>query len=97
MKRPRTSVSDHAIVRYLERVQGYDILRLKAEIAQRVDAGARAGASAVIIEGFSYKLVEDAQGRPIVTTVEPHRVQGYCLSADEAKRRIKARARRVVE
>lgn len=97
MKRARTGVSDHAIVRYLERVQGYDILRLKAEIGRRVDAAAQAGASAVIIDGFSFQLTRDASGHAIVSTVLPHGTESYCLTDGERKRRVKARKRRAVE
>jgi hypothetical protein len=71
MKRPRTAISDHAIVRYLERVEGLDIAALRLKIAQRVDYAASLGASAVIVDGFRYIFAEDAGGTPIVVTVEP--------------------------
>lgn len=71
MKRPRTAVSDHAIVRYLERVQGMDIAELRLTIARRVDYAASLGASAVIIEGFRYVFAADESGTPIVVTVRP--------------------------
>lgn len=71
MKRPRTAVSDHAIVRYLERVEGFDIAELRLTIARRVDYAANLGASAVIVDGFRYIFSEDASGTPIVVTVEP--------------------------
>lgn len=72
MKRPRTLVSDHAVVRYLERVEGLDVVALKAEIAWRVDYAARLGASAVIIAGYRYVIGHDVAGQPVVVTVEPH-------------------------
>lgn len=97
MKRPRTHVSDHAIIRYLERVQGFDILRLKAEIGHRVDEAAQAGASAVIIDGFSYQITTDESGRPVVGTILPQRPESHCLTERERKRRLKARGRRVTE
>lgn len=71
MKRPRTVVSDHAIVRYLERVEGFDIAELRLTIARRVDYAASLGASAVVVEGFRYVFAADPGGAPIVVTVEP--------------------------
>lgn len=66
MKRPRTTVSDHAVVRYLERVAGFDIDRLRIEIGRRVEAGALVGASAVKIDGFTYRIQNG-----VVTTIMP--------------------------
>lgn len=64
MKKSRIPVSDHAMLRYLERVQGLDIERLRREIGARVDHAAAQGACGIIIDGFSYKI-EDG----VVTTV----------------------------
>lgn len=66
-------VSDHAVLRYLERVGGFEIDRLRAEIARRVSAegpGMRGltGERCVLIEGMVYVIREDGQG-PIVTTM----------------------------
>lgn len=68
MKRSRVRVSDHALIRYLERVGGFDIERLRVEIARRVEAGVAAGACGVVVDGWSYRIKEDAHG-PVVTTV----------------------------
>lgn len=68
MKRPRVRVSDHAVVRYLERVGGFDIERLRAEIARRVEAGVKAGACGVTIDGYSYRIRVDEHG-PVVSTI----------------------------
>lgn len=65
MKRPRTRVSDHAIVRYLERAQGLDIEALRVEIGRRVERGAELGATGVSIDGLHYVI---AGG--VVVTVE---------------------------
>lgn len=64
MKKSRIPISDHAVLRYLERVQGVDIERIRREIGARVDHAATQGACGIIIDGFSYKI-EDG----IVTTV----------------------------
>lgn len=70
MTRPRTHVSDHAVLRYLQRVGGFDIDGLRAAIAVRVDAAACAGASGVVIDGFVFRIRRDVHG-PVVTTVMP--------------------------
>lgn len=70
MKRPRIRVSDHAVLRYLQRVGGFDIERLRAEIAARVEGAAEAGASGVVIDGFRYCIRPDDFGhRRVVTTI----------------------------
>lgn len=56
MKKSRIPVSDHAVLRYLERVQGLDIERLRREIGARVDLAVELGACGVIIDGFSYRI-----------------------------------------
>jgi hypothetical protein len=63
------SVSDHAIVRYLERVGGFDIGRLKQQIGDRVEEAAKAGARSVIVDGFEFIIGRDSNGHPIVATV----------------------------
>ena len=78
MKKPRLSVSDHAIVRYLERVGGFDIAGLRAQIARRCEAGHSVGASSVIIDGFAF-LIGEGQ---VITVVD---------AASMRKRRIHRR------
>lgn len=71
MKRARTHVSDHAVVRYLERVEGRDIAALKQEIARRVDYAAQMGATSIVVEGFRYVFSGMDSGAPVVATVRP--------------------------
>lgn len=74
MKRPRTHVTDHAVIRYLERVAGLDVEGIRREIGHAVDRLAVPGASGVQIDGHSYRLEHARNGVPIVTTVVlPHR------------------------
>ncbi|EGJ20098.1 hypothetical protein RSWS8N_18099 [Cereibacter sphaeroides WS8N] len=73
MKRPGLIITDHSIVRYLERVGGFDLDRLRREIAQRLQAAADAGAAAVVIEGHAYVIRHDDPRGPAVTTVLPVR------------------------
>lgn len=72
MKRPRTIVTDHALLRYLERVQGVDVEAVRCLMAINVDRVLDRAedirpmpmATGVILEGFEYCLTN---GR--VTTV----------------------------
>lgn len=68
MKTPRTHVTDHAVLRYLERVVGLDIEGLRRQIGHDVDRAADLGACATQIDGWRYCLAYD-HGRPVVTTV----------------------------
>lgn len=69
-KRPIT-VTDHAVLRYLERVGGFEIEALRREIARRISEAAPEGASAIVIEGHRFILREDAvQGRTVTTVLK---------------------------
>lgn len=57
MKKPVHTISDHAVLRYLERVKGMDIAGLREDIGRRVDRGVSLGASAVVIDGFVFQIV----------------------------------------
>lgn len=69
MKKSRVSVSDHAVLRYLERVRGVDIEALRRQIGQRVDHAAAHGACGIIIDGFGYKI----EGGTVTTVLRAHR------------------------
>jgi hypothetical protein len=63
MKPHVRGVSDHAVLRYLERVGGIDIEAARREIAARVDRVigdprviAVPEATGVVIDGFAYRL-----------------------------------------
>ncbi|MFN3319959.1 MAG: hypothetical protein ACK43M_14515 [Allorhizobium sp.] len=57
-------VTDHAVLRYLERAQGINVEGLRAQIRQIVLKGAEHGASAVHYEGMRFVLRNNS-----VTTV----------------------------
>lgn len=59
MKKPVAHVTDHATLRYLERVKGIDVEAARRELGQKVDAALEAGAAATISDGIRYVLVED--------------------------------------
>lgn len=68
MKKPIAQVTDHAIVRYLERVLGMDIEAVRRKIGRTVDlALEHEGSNGVVSDGFVYKL----RGNK-VTTITPH-------------------------
>lgn len=65
MKKPLIPVSDHAVIRYLERVQGVDVEAIRAEIGRVCQSGVEyPGASGVVVGGFRFKIKEG-----VVTTV----------------------------
>lgn len=68
MSERKPHVSDHALLRYLERVVGIDVAGYRHEVERKVARGVEMGASAVVSEGFRYVLVEWR-----VTTVSPVR------------------------
>jgi hypothetical protein len=68
VKKPAVRVTDHAIVRYLERVGGFDIDGLRRQIEARLQAAADVGADTVIIDGARFCLQYN-EGRPILATV----------------------------
>lgn len=59
-------VTDHAVLRYLERGHGIDVAAARAHIAQLCANGARYGAHAVAVEDVKFILV----GGTVVTTVK---------------------------
>lgn len=56
MKNGRDIVSDHAALRYLERVYGVDIKSLKRRLALQTHAAREAGASSVTVDGVRFFL-----------------------------------------
>lgn len=59
-------VSEHAIIRWLERVKGVDLDAIRAEIlSPLVRAAIKAGASSVIIDGHRCPVAQDGT----ITTV----------------------------
>jgi len=65
-------VTDHAVLRYLERVRGIDIERLRADLQRKAT---RAHASAVSIGGGEFTIIVDGfrmkcQNDHVVTVLE---------------------------
>ena len=58
-------VTDHALVRFLERVEGIDFGPLREEIASLTRAAINLGAVTTTIDGFLYRI--DPRTRAVIT------------------------------
>lgn len=82
MKGRKNMVSDHAIVRYLERVYGVDIAALRRRIEKTTDGARSQGARAVVSQGVRYVL---SAGGKVIT------IHGAFKKVSKRGRRWKAR------
>lgn len=71
MKKPLYHVTDHAIVRYLERVEGVDMETLRRQIGHTVQQGIEQGANGVVSGGFVYRI----EGAAVVTIAPQNEVE----------------------
>lgn len=62
-------VSDHAILRFIERVYGLDLEPVRQKIAEKAQRAADAGAASIIIDGFKYTIEHNSPQVAIVSTV----------------------------
>lgn len=62
----KIEVTDHALVRWLERVKGIDTQVFRDEIARTVEDAVKAGATKVVIAGNTYVL----DGRKVCTVID---------------------------
>jgi hypothetical protein len=76
----RPTVTDHAVLRYLERGHGVDIAAIRAHIESLCLNGLTEGASAVAVENVKFALID---GR-VVTCVDRHQMAfpGYLKRAE---------------
>ena len=56
-------VTDHAVLRYLERVAGLDMKRLRRGIENKTRHARLAGAISITVDGFTYRM--DPAGRVV--------------------------------
>ncbi|CAK7257530.1 MULTISPECIES: hypothetical protein [unclassified Shinella] len=63
-------VSDHAILRYLERAHGLDVEAVRRHIASRCATGAELRATTVIVERVKFVLAEREAGTVVVTVLK---------------------------
>lgn len=68
MKKRPVEVSDHAVLRYLERVGGFEIEALRQNIASHIQASAPDGACSIVVDGFRFVIRSDGHTR-VETTV----------------------------
>lgn len=70
MKRRATlvKVTDHAVLRYLEREHGLDVAAVRAHLAGRARNGAELGAIAVQVEHVKLVLSSNVEGETTVVT-----------------------------
>lgn len=74
MKKPLHPVTDHAVLRYLERAKGVDVEAVRRELGRRVEAACaeHSGMSAAIIDGI--RFVISAEG-VVVTAYPQHQAE----------------------
>lgn len=68
---PVVHVTDHAVLRYLERAHGLDVDAVRQHISGRLANGARLGAVGVTIENVKFVLERDAGTVRAVTALFP--------------------------
>ena len=64
--KPRVHISDHALVRYIERVKGFDVEKIRKEIEELVAPTLGTNATAISANGFTFVIKGG-----YVTTVVP--------------------------
>lgn len=85
MKKPMNLVTDHAVIRYLERVKGVDVDAIRTEIGHKAEAAIKLGACSVLSDGFRYKIAENGS----VVTVTPAHEPAPHIGSYQRKREIK--------
>ncbi|WP_457650955.1 hypothetical protein [Profundibacter sp.] len=60
MKKPAIHITDHALLRYLERVLGYDVEALRRQLGREVASRTSGQACAVRMDGFQYRIENKA-------------------------------------
>lgn len=86
VKREPVRVSDHAVLRYLERAMGFDIDLVRRHIAGICDGPAGVGAVCVRSEGLRFEISNNA-----VTTVVPDRQNPSNTTRERNQRFIERR------
>lgn len=63
-------ITDHALLRFIERICGFDMAELRARIlTPAIVAAIKGGAATVVVEGITF--VVDTRDKVIVTTLGP--------------------------
>jgi hypothetical protein len=86
MKTPEIIVSDHAVIRYIERHYGFSVEPIRAEILRLAKGAITAGAATLSVDGITFCFSESPRnkGAMVVTTVLERGMGGQ---KDREKRR----------
>ena len=83
--KPRVNpVTDHAVIRYLERVYGVDVQGLRERIAASTLVARAAGAASVQVKGVRYVIGRDGR---VITVHGTHKVLSKRALRWKAKRK----------
>lgn len=66
----KVRVTDHALIRFLERAGGFELEKLRKEIARKVYKSAPDGATGIKIDGVNFVIVSDGDERVVTTVME---------------------------
>ncbi|MGR3479379.1 hypothetical protein [Salipiger marinus] len=80
----RLRVSDHAVLRYLERAGGFEIEQLRGHMAQRIQQAWTGDTLYVRLDGFSFVIRRDEMGPVVTTVLQPVRQKRWRWEADDA-------------
>lgn len=64
-------VTDHAVLRYLERAHGLDVDAVRRHLSGKVETGARLGAVGVTIENVKFVIEHSQIEAVVVTALKP--------------------------
>lgn len=64
----KVRVTDHALIRFLERAGGFEIEKLRRAIEKKVYRSAPEGATGIKVDGVNFVIVSDGPER-VVTTI----------------------------
>jgi hypothetical protein len=78
---PKLRVSDHAMLRYLQRVGGFNIEGLRRQMELRVERIYAPGCASILIDGYRYLVKEGADGPVVVTVLDADRLSTEQLEA----------------
>jgi len=79
MSRPGIRVTDHAVLRYLERAEGVDVEGMRRTLKRRLEAALRdapPGVNGVKIDGLLYRL--SPEGSVVTCTHGSRPARGHC-------------------
>lgn len=82
MKKPPVHVTDHSVLRYLERVRGIDVEAVRTEIAAITEVAVQSGACGLNTDGMSYRF-ENGAVVTVTRTKSTNRAAPRFREADE--------------